>query len=141
MSQVVPINQSEGASVTVLVVDSELWVRELATCVIQRLGYLPLQATGGEDALRIAKCVRGDIEVLLTGIMLPTLSGFELASRLRQHYPRMKVIYMSGPKDWVRVHGPIHPGSASLVKPFTREQLAYELGMLLRRDFYERPAS
>jgi DNA-binding NtrC family response regulator len=138
-----PVNQpgkSTTAITTILVVDSELWVRELATNVIRSLGLLPLQAQDGDEALRVAKHVRGGIGLLLTGVTLPTLSGLEVAKRLRGRYPKMKVIYMSGPGDWVRVYGPIHPGSAPLVKPFTRERLAYELGMLLSCDPPERRA-
>ncbi len=139
MFEVPPINQSGESITAILVVDSDLWARDLATYVIRILGYVPLQANDADEALRIAKRVRADIGLLLTGVTLPTLSGLELAKRLRGRYPRMKVIYMSGPEDSVRVHGPIHPGSAPLVKPFTREQLAYELGMLLHGDIRECP--
>lgn len=114
----------------ILVVDHDPWARELAAEVIERLGHEPLQAGSAEDAVDIATRT-AHIRLLLTAVTLPATNGLELAAYLRDRFPHLKVIYMSGPADAVRVHGTIHPGSAPLIKPFTREQLAYELGVLL----------
>lgn len=113
-----------------LIVDHDPWSRELAAGVIESLGYLPLSARNAEEAFDIASGA-AQIVVLLTAVMLPNANGLELASCLRRRFPNLKVIYMSGPTDIVSVRGTIHPGSAALEKPFTREELAYEIGALL----------
>jgi len=121
-----------------LIVDHDPWSRELAADVIESLGYLPLSARNAEEAFDIAMAA-ARIVVLLTAVILPNTNGLELASRLRRRFPDLKVIYMSGPRDTVSVRGTIHPGSAALKKPFTREELAYEIGVLLGAAAEPRP--
>jgi CheY-like chemotaxis protein len=125
--------------VSILIVDHDPWSRELAAEVIESLGYLPLSARNAKEAFEIASGT-GGILALLTAVMLPNTNGLEIAANLRRRFPNLKVIYMSGPGDSVSVRGTIHPGSAALNKPFTREELAYEIGALLGEATERRPA-
>ncbi len=115
----------------ILVVDQDRVTRDLAAEVIECLGYRALEAATADEALQIAGQTSEALTLLVTAVMLPRISGLELSARLRAWYPDLKVIYMSGTRDPVRIYGAIHPGSAPLMKPFTKEQLGYELGALL----------
>jgi CheY-like chemotaxis protein len=115
----------------ILIADSDPWVRSLAVEVIEKLGYTALSARDGEEALEVACKCGCDITLLLTSVALPRMNGLELAARLRERVPALKVIYMSATQDPVRVNAPIHPGSVPLPKPFTCEQLGFELGALI----------
>jgi CheY-like chemotaxis protein len=125
--------------VSILIVDHDPWSRELAAEIIESLGYLPLSARNAKEAFEIARGA-GRILALLTAVMLPNTNGLELAASLRRRFPNLKVIYMSGPNDSVSVRGTIHPGSAAVKKPFKREELAYEIGVLLGEANERRPA-
>jgi CheY-like chemotaxis protein len=115
----------------VLIADSDPCVRSLAAEVVEKLGYAPLLAIDGKEALQLASECRCDIAVLVTAVALPCINGLELATRLREKFLALKVIYMSAQNDMVRVNAPIHPGSKPLAKPFTCEQLGFELGALI----------
>ena len=81
---------------TVLIAEDEQALRELVAARMRAEGYEVLEAENGEEALAIAGRYKGDIQLLLTDVIMPKLRGPELASSLRLRYPGMKVIYMSG---------------------------------------------
>jgi len=93
--------------------------------VLERQGYVVLEAPDGEAALRLAQQHRGVIHLLLTDVVMPRVSGRELAERLTQVRPDMKVLYASGyTDDSVVRHGILELGTAYLQKPFSPESLA-----------------
>ncbi len=112
---------------TVLLVEDEEAVRVVAQRMLERNGYRVITAANATDALEAAE--QGThIDLLLTDVVMPLLSGAELATRLGARYPHMKVLYMSGYTDGTVVaHGVLESGVAFLQKPFTSEQLARKI--------------
>jgi len=121
-----------GGSGTVLIVEDDDGLRKLAGTVLKQRGYKILEAENGEDALRVSEEYDGQIDLLLTDVVMPKMSGKETAERLQPHYPQMKVIYMSGYTDDAIVHhGVLTPGLNFLEKPFTLEDLARKVREVL----------
>ena len=110
---------------TVLVAEDEAAVRAVTREVLERQGYVVLEAPHGAAALDIAAQHRGPIQLLVTDVVMPGLSGRQLADQLAQLRPSMKVLYVSGyGENAVVHHGILEPGVAYLQKPFTPETLA-----------------
>jgi two-component system cell cycle sensor histidine kinase/response regulator CckA len=110
---------------TVLVVEDAASVRMVTRQVLERYGYAVLEAPNGDTALRLATKHHGPIHLLLTDVVMPGLSGRQLAEQLAQLRPDMKVLYVSGYGDSAVVHhGILEAGVAYLQKPFTPEALA-----------------
>ncbi|RPI09069.1 MAG: PAS domain S-box protein [Zetaproteobacteria bacterium] len=110
---------------TILVAEDEDAVRDLVRVGLARLGYLVLDAPDGTAAMERAVCHSGPIDLLITDMVMPGMSGRELADRLVALQPRMKVIYMSGYPD--AAHGEPaagKPRDVFLRKPFTPEAVA-----------------
>jgi len=117
---------------TVLLVEDEDGVRALIRQVLHRSGYTVLQAREGGEALLLCERHEGKISLLLTDVVLTQMSGTELAQRLLQIRPDMRVLYMSGYTDEAIVHhGVLNAGSAFLQKPFTNESLARKVREIL----------
>src|SRR5437588_685623 len=119
---------------TVLVVEDEAPVRNVARQVLERHGYSVLEAPSAEAALDIATRYSGTIHLLLTDVVMPGLNGRELASRLADLRPDARVIFMSGyTDDAVTRHGVLEPGSAYVQKPFTPDAIARKVREALDR--------
>jgi signal transduction histidine kinase len=109
---------------TVMIVEDEPQVRALASRILRKEGYAVLEAADGEEALRLAKGP-AHIDLLLTDVVMPGMSGSELAGRLRELRADIKIIYMSGyTHDMIDRHGVFEPGIAFLQKPFNARVLA-----------------
>ncbi|MEX2156899.1 MAG: ATP-binding protein [Gemmatimonadales bacterium] len=112
-------------SETVLVVEDEPAVLTLSRRALETQGYVVLAAADGAAALRVVERHGGTIHLLLTDVVMPGLSGRELADQLQARRPGIRVLYMSGyPGDAVVQHGTLLPGSAFLQKPFSPDGLA-----------------
>lgn len=110
---------------TVLLVEDEKPLRELAHEILRGNGYKVLEAPSPEEALLIGERHAGSIDLLLTDVVMPKMSGREVAKRLKPLRPTMKVLYMSGYTDDVLgQHGVLAPDTAYLQKPFTPDALA-----------------
>ena len=110
---------------TVLLVEDQDDVRDLASRVLQKFGYGVLPARSGEEALRIAAEHREPISLLLTDVVMPGLSGREVAEQMAAIRPDLRVLYMSGYTDnIIAQHGVLAPGTAFISKPFTPDSLA-----------------
>jgi two-component system, cell cycle sensor histidine kinase and response regulator CckA len=110
-----PVRGSE----TVLVVEDQDDVRRLALTILKRNGYRLLEASNGADALAVAEQYPHHIDLLITDVVMPGMTGRELAGRLRDARARLKVLYMSGySADVIATQGVIEPGMAYLPKPF-----------------------
>ncbi|MFL5803436.1 MAG: ATP-binding protein [Roseiflexaceae bacterium] len=112
-------------SETVLLVEDEPAVRMLAARVLRGLGYTVLEATNGEEAMRIATEYLGAIQLLFADVIMPQVSGKGLAEQVIQVRPDIKVLFMSGYTENAIVHhGQLDPNVAFLQKPFTPAALA-----------------
>ncbi len=114
-----------GGTETILVVEDEMSVRKLAAEFLGSNGYRVLEAQDGAEALQVCEEHRAPIHLLLTDVVMPGMSGRELAVRLVGARPEMKVIYVSGYTDDAIVqHGVREEGTVFLQKPFSLDALA-----------------
>jgi two-component system, cell cycle sensor histidine kinase and response regulator CckA len=121
-----PAGSSEpaGGTETVLVVEDEEGVRELVREILEQAGYTVLTAAGPAEALSLAGSGEPDIDLLITDMIMPDMSGRQVAERLRPDRPSMRVLYMSGYTGDAMVHrGLLDPGAAFMVKPFASREL------------------
>ena len=114
------MGQQPRGTETVLVVEDEPGVRALVRGILQATGYTVLEASRGEEALELIETYPAAIHLLLTDVVMPGMSGPELAVRIEERHPIAKVLYMSGYTGDVAVrHGVLQQGSAYLQKPIT----------------------
>jgi PAS domain S-box-containing protein len=115
---------SPGGGETILLVEDDERVRTLARTLLARAGYEVIEAVSSDDAIEICERYPATIHLLLTDVVMPHMSGPQLASRLRLERPAMRVLFMSGYTDGAIVHhGVLDPGIAFLQKPLTPETL------------------
>jgi signal transduction histidine kinase/CheY-like chemotaxis protein len=110
---------------TILVVEDEELVRGMIRKALESSGYRILEAREGADALAVARRHEGDLDLVLTDVVMPRMGGVELAERLREEWPRIGVLYMSGYADRDGRSGAALPAGASLLeKPFGPREVA-----------------
>jgi PAS domain S-box-containing protein len=117
---------------TILVVEDEKGVRDYLRTVLGHLGYTLLVAADGAEAIEVASHHRGEISLLLSDVVMPQMNGPQLADRLRQDRPDLKVLFMSGYTER-SLTGDIGPGSATIQKPFTPTAIAERVREMLDR--------
>ena len=121
-----------GGSETILLVEDEEAVRALASRILQERGYRVLESARPEDALQIAEHHQEPIDLLLTDVVLPKMSGRKIAEHLTALRPSTKVLYMSGyTDDAVFRSGVLESNTAFLQKPFTPSGLARKVREVL----------
>jgi len=117
---------------TVLLAEDEQPVRRLVRAVLEACGYTVLEAARVEEALEISKRHEGPIHLLLADVVMPQMSGRQLAEHLATTRPEAKVLYISGYADNAIVHqGVLDAGTAFLQKPFTPDALARKVREVL----------
>ncbi len=116
---------------TILLVEDEPHVRSLAARVLRQAGYGVLEAADGTQALAIAADGAARFDLLLTDVVMPRLGGVELAARLRETRPGLRVVFMSGYTERGAAFQDLGEGSTFLQKPFTPALLAHRVRDLL----------
>jgi hypothetical protein len=129
-------------SETVLVVEDEPALRAVARRVLQRQGYAVLEAADGGAALALVSAHQGPLDLLVTDVVMPGLSGRDLADRLTAARPDLRVLYVSGYSgDAIADHGILGPDLAYLEKPFSPDALAMKVREVLDRPPRGPPAA
>ena len=125
----------EAKLIRVLLVEDNDAVRRLAFLSLQSYGYRILQASDGPQAANIAEQHQGQIDLLATDLVMPRMSGRELAQALLPRFPHMKVLYLSGYTDDAVVrHGILESDVNFLQKPFTPSSLANKVRRALDQN-------
>lgn len=122
-SGILPVISKRGSE-TVLLVEDDEQVRDLTLAMLKRSGYNVHVARNGAEAVQFCEAHVGGVDLLLTDVVMPGLSGPELAAKIAEQRPDMKVLYMSGyTDDAIGDHGVLEEGIALLQKPFTSSVL------------------
>jgi PAS domain S-box-containing protein len=134
--QLVEINNEKAAvphgSETVLLVEDEESVRHMAQEILQMNGYSVLDASNGNEAVKVSEKHSGIIDLMVTDVVMPQLGGRELAEKLALTRPEMRVLYMSGYTDDAIVrHGVLDGRASFLEKPFTPDAFTRKIREVL----------
>lgn len=125
---------AQGMNQTVLLVEDEAAVRKLISEVLRQNGYKVIEAGDSLEATQVAARYAGNIDLLLTDVVMPHSSGRQLADKLLETRSRMKVLYMSGyTENTVVHHGVLDSDVAFLPKPFAFETLLSRINELLNK--------
>jgi hypothetical protein len=127
----VSIERISSRGETLLLVEDEAGVRKYAREILERYGYIILEASNGLEALSVAQNHLGPIHLLLTDIIMPTMGGMELAEKFSVEFPSIPVLFMSGYTDQIMRHW--NALSAYIQKPFTLPDLLTQVRDLLDR--------
>jgi two-component system cell cycle sensor histidine kinase/response regulator CckA len=116
-------------------VEDEEDVRKLAGKILEKQGYRILETFNGDDALLACERRKSPIHLMLADIVMPGMSGSELAKLLKPLYPQIKILYMSGyTDDAIARHGVLEKGVDYIQKPFTMEGLARKVREVLDKN-------
>jgi PAS domain S-box-containing protein len=127
---------AEGAE-TILLVEDEPAVRELARMVLSERGFSVIEAQSPEDAVRLAGKHGVEIHLLLTDVVMPGMSGHDLAKQLTARHPNLRVLYMSGyTHNMIAENGTLEEGLSFLQKPFTPQVLTQKVREVLSRSVH-----
>ncbi|WP_246399362.1 CHASE3 domain-containing protein [Geomonas silvestris] len=125
---------AEKGQETVLVVEDEKAVLSMAQQILSRQGYTVLAANSPGEALRLAREHPKEIALLVTDVVMPEMSGRDLAAQLVRDNPKLKLLFMSGyTSDIITHHGVLDEGTHFLQKPFSRGELAAKVREVLDR--------
>ena len=119
---------------TILLVEDEEPLRKVVVELLAQLGYQVLSAGNGKQALAVAAAPQQKIDLLITDVLMPEISGPELARRLQAQKPRLKVIFISGFDDGsLAPQGVLPPDVVLVYKPFTVKALSGKVREVLDR--------
>lgn len=117
---------------TVLVVDDERSVRELAARMLREAGYDTIQAVDGQDAWRQLRRARGEMQAIVADVVMPKMTGTELLARVQADFPELPVVLMSGySADDLRARGLEQSPVPLLTKPFRQDELVGAVNRIL----------
>ncbi len=122
----------DGGRETILLVEDDSDVRSASDAILTHYGYQVILATNGDEAIRIFNERRGDVDLLFTDVVMPSMGGLPLADMLREHKPSLPVIFMSGyPFDTNTKMLAKKEGNDFIQKPFKPMDLAHKIRRLL----------
>ncbi len=128
----VPITEKLIGSETILLVEDDADARKAINHILTEHGYIILEASSGEEAIRLREQYSSKIHLLATDVVMPGISGRELADQLIQSYPDMKVLFMSGyTDDAILNHGVLEKETHFVQKPFTVNSITKKIREVL----------
>ncbi|MFA7060048.1 MAG: ATP-binding protein [Pedobacter sp.] len=117
---------------TILLVEDELAILNIASMILTKQGYTVLSANTPTEAIRLAKENAGEIDLLITDVIMPDMNGKDLTNNLQFLYPGLKSLYMSGyTADAIALHGVLDDGVNFIQKPFSLPDLAIKVREVL----------
>ncbi len=127
-----PLREAEGGHETILIVEDDPNIRKIIKDILQEKNYTVIDAEDGETALHFAAQHSGAINLLLTDVIMPGMSGKALAKKLIKKYPHLKIIYMSGySEEIISHHGILESGIVLLEKPFSLADMLHKIREVL----------
>jgi CheY-like chemotaxis protein len=129
-----PTALQQGTEIILLVEDDEM-IRAMSREMLELLGYRVMEAATGEDAISLSDEFQEEIDLLMTDVVMPGMSGSQLAERLATRRPQMKVLYTSGyTAESIVHHGVLDAGIQFLEKPFTCQRLSKKVRDILEKS-------
>ncbi|HEX4542943.1 MAG TPA: PAS domain S-box protein [Candidatus Acidoferrum sp.] len=129
------VSEAPRGTATILLTEDEQDVREVAREFLESGGYTVMEARDGAEALGLVEKHKGDINLLITDMVMPRMTGLELAARLRESQPGLRLLYMSGYSERAVVESmQPDPSIRLLSKPFSRSALLRTVHELLRKN-------
>ncbi len=130
-----PISENKSGTETILVVEDEFMVRELVCDSLKNSGYTILEASNGKEAIEIFNNNSKKIDLILTDVIMPSMSGRKMVEILQEKYPGINALYMSGyTDDAIIKHGVLEPGMAYIQKPFSPKALIQKVQEVLEGE-------
>jgi two-component system, cell cycle sensor histidine kinase and response regulator CckA len=127
-----PVTSSPAGSETVLVVEDEPMVRDVARATLQRQGYEVVTATNGVEGLQVAEEVGARLSLVVTDVVMPQMGGWEMAALLRKRRPDVKILFTSGYNEEIaNAHGRVDEGIEFLPKPYLPAVLTQRVRQVL----------
>jgi PAS domain S-box-containing protein len=124
--------QAERGHETIMLVEDEPSILKMATMMLEKLGYTVLATSNPGEAIRLANEHSGQIDMLMTDVVMPGMNGRDLASNLLTFYPDLKRLFMSGyTANVIAHHGVLDEGVHFIQKPFSRKDLAAKVRQVL----------
>src|SRR3989442_838270 len=128
-------NITKGGTETILLVEDDESVRRLVSQILINAGYRVIEASQGNEAIRVCTESQSRIDLLLTDVVMPETSGKEVSDRVTEMRPGLKVLFMSGYTDEAIVHhGVLDSGVEFIQKPFTPASLARKVREVLESE-------
>ncbi|MCB9494044.1 MAG: PocR ligand-binding domain-containing protein [Desulfobacteraceae bacterium] len=122
---------------TILLVEDEKEILKVTTIMLERLGYKILPACGSEEAMRISESCLEEIDMIMTDVIMPEMSGRDLAKKFTSSNPSLKCLFMSGyTDDVIANYGIIDDDIEFIHKPFTKQELSEKLRNIFNKDGY-----
>jgi two-component system, cell cycle sensor histidine kinase and response regulator CckA len=121
-----------GENQVVLLVEDEESVRRLGKTILERAGYQVYAARDGKEALEVITSTSQKIDLLITDVVMPKMSGRQLVEKVQQLIPQVKVLFISGYTDQIFAHtNDLAPGMAFVQKPFSTEEILKKIRLVL----------
>ncbi|MBF0302491.1 MAG: transporter substrate-binding domain-containing protein, partial [Desulfamplus sp.] len=117
--------EAMGGTETILLVEDESAILEVSQVMLEMLGYNVIAADRPDEAIRLANDYKGEIDLLITDVIMPEMNGQEVANKLRSIFPDIKLMFMSGyTANVISHHGVLDSGVNFIQKPFSMKELA-----------------